>query len=116
MYYDRVQETTNTTGTGAFSLSGAVSGFRTFNSVVGLNVPVAYCIFGGSEWEVGIGSLSGLSTLSRDLILSSSNSDNIVSFSAGTKNIFCTFPGFVAQQIPSNNVKGTPAANLHFGV
>jgi hypothetical protein len=46
------------------------------------------------EWEVGIGTVTSGSpdTLSRDTIISSSNSDAAVTFSSGTKNVFCTLP------------------------
>ena len=33
-----------------------------------------------------------LDTLSRDTVISSSNSDSKVDFGAGTKNVFCTLP------------------------
>jgi hypothetical protein len=47
-----------------------------------------------NEWEVGIGTVTDAApdTLSRDTIISSSNSDAAVNFSAGTKNVFCTLP------------------------
>jgi hypothetical protein len=47
-----------------------------------------------NEWEVGIGTVTSGSpdTLSRDTIISSSNSDAAVTFSSGTKNVFCTLP------------------------
>jgi hypothetical protein len=46
------------------------------------------------EWEVGIGTVTSGApdTLSRDTIISSSNSDAAVNFSSGTKNVFCTLP------------------------
>jgi hypothetical protein len=47
----------------------------------------------GSEWENGIGTYtSSGSTLSRDTVLSSSNSGNLVNFSAGTKDVFINYP------------------------
>lgn len=89
---DRVQETTTTTGTGTLTLGGAVSGFQAF-SVVGDGNTTYYAIYGGSEWEVGIGTYTASgTTLSRDVILESSNSGSAVSFSAGTKNVFVTYP------------------------
>jgi hypothetical protein len=42
---------------------------------------------------VGLGTLSGdSSTLARTTVISSSNSDSAVNFSAGAKNVFCTLP------------------------
>ncbi len=92
-YFDRVKDTTTSTGTGNITLSGtAPTGFRTFASAVAINDPVNYCIEGGSEWEVGRGYLSASTTLVRDFVLASSNGGALVNFSAGTKNVFCTQP------------------------
>jgi len=91
---DRVQETTTTTGTGTVTLAGAVSGFQSFAAVGNANTTY-YTIAGQttSEFEIGIGTYttSG-TTLSRDTILTSSNSNLAVNFSAGTKNVFVTYP------------------------
>jgi len=89
---DRVQETTTTTGTGTVTLDGAVSGFQSF-SAIGNGNTCYYAIVGGTEWEVGLGTYtSSGTTLSRDTILESSNSGSAVNFSAGTKNVFVTYP------------------------
>jgi hypothetical protein len=90
---DRVKETTTTTGTSSFALGGAVTGFQTFSAGVGANNTTYYAIASGSDWEVGLGTLSsdGL-TLARTTILQSSNSDSIVTFGSGSKDIFCTYP------------------------
>src|SRR4051812_38844845 len=90
---DRVRETTSTTGTGNITLSGAVTAFETFSANFVVNGPsFNYCIQGQgtSEWEIGRGYLSGSTTLVRDLVYGSSNSDTLVSFSAGTKDVFCS--------------------------
>jgi hypothetical protein len=89
---DRVQESTTTTGTGTITLGGAVSGFQSF-SVIGNGNTTYYAIVGGTEWEVGLGTYtSSGTTLSRTTVLESSNSGNLVNFSAGTKNVFVTYP------------------------
>lgn len=91
---DRVQETTTTTGTGTITLAGAVTGFQSF-AAVGNGNTTFYSIAdqSGSQWEVGIGTYtSSGTTLSRDTVLSSSNSGSLVNFSAGTKNVFVTYP------------------------
>jgi hypothetical protein len=89
---DRVQETATTTGTGTFTLAGAVSGFQSF-SAIGDGNTTYYAIVLGSEWEVGLGTYtSSGTTLSRDTILESSNGGTAVNFSAGTKNVFVTYP------------------------
>jgi len=89
---DRVKETSTTTGTGTFTLAGAVSGFQSFAAIGNANTTY-YTIVGGTEWEVGLGTYtSSGTTLSRDTILASSNSNNAVNFSAGTKDVFCDYP------------------------
>lgn len=89
---DRVQETTTSTGTGTITLAGAVTGFQSF-SVIGNGNTTYYAIVGGSEWEVGLGTYtSSGTTLSRNTVLESSNGGTAVNFSAGIKNVFCTYP------------------------
>jgi hypothetical protein len=95
---DRVKETTTTTGTGTVTLLGAATGFQSFSAIGNAN-NTYYCIAGqtGSEWEVGIGTYtSSGTTLSRDTVLASSNSGSKVSFSAGTKDVFVTYPASYA--------------------
>jgi len=91
---DRVNETSTTTGTGTFTLAGAVTGFQSFSAIGNGNTTYyAIVLQGGSQWEVGIGTYtSSGTTLSRDTVLSSSNSGSLVNFSAGTKNVFCNYP------------------------
>jgi hypothetical protein len=92
---DRVKETTTTTGTGTLTLGGAVTGFETFGAGVGNSNTTYYAVTlpGSAEFEVGLGTLnSDSSTLARTTVISSSNSDNAVNFSSGTKTIFCTIP------------------------
>jgi len=105
---DRVKETTTTTGTGTITLGGAVTGFETFASGIGNSNTTYYCITlsGSAEFEVGLGTLNGdSSTLARTTVISSSNSDSAVNFSAGTKNVFCTLPASKAVvEDASNNV------------
>ena len=92
---DRVKVTSTTTGTGAMALGAAVTGFETFAQGIGNNNTTYYCIFnqGTTEFEVGLGTLDGTSAnLTRTTVISSSNSDSAVDFSAGTKDVFCTLP------------------------
>lgn len=94
-YADRVREGSSTTGTGAFSLSGAATaGFQAFVTAFADNVTFGYCITNGTtEWEVGFGYLTGSgSSLVRSTVATSSNSNALVNFSAGTKDVFCTEP------------------------
>ena len=92
---DRVKESSATTGTGTFTLGGAVSGFESFAAGIGGNNTTYYCIFetGTNNFEVGFGTLNaGASTLARTNVISSSNSDGLVNF-AGATEVFCTVPG-----------------------
>jgi hypothetical protein len=101
---DRVVETTSSTGTGTITLGGAVAGYQSF-SVIGNGNTTYYTISGGSEWEVGIGTYtSSGTTLSRDTVLESSNGGSLVNFSAGTKNVFVTYPAEKAVYKDANNV------------
>jgi len=93
---DRVKESSTTTVTGTFSLDGACQDFESFVAGVGTGNTTYYCIVnaGTGEFEVGIGTVTDATpdTLSRDSIISSSNSDAAVNFTAGTKDVFCTIP------------------------
>lgn len=103
---DRVRDTTTTTGTGTVTLSGtAPTGYQNFSSIGNGNTTY-YTINGGSEWEVGIGTYSSTGpTLARTTVLSSSNSGSLVNFSAGTKDVFVTYPaGKSVNYDASNNV------------
>ena len=108
---DRVKETSTTTGTGSFTLDGAVTSFETFSSAIGNTNTTYYAISlqGGAEFEVGLGTVSA-GALSRDTILSSSNSDALVNFSAGTKDVFCTLPASKAvYKDASDTIVGVPS-------
>jgi hypothetical protein len=110
---DRVQETTVTVGTVALVLTGAVSGFQSF-SAIGNGNTTYYAVVGGTEWEVGIGTYTLLgTTLSRDTILESSNGGAAVNFSAGTKNVFVTYPAEKGLYLDASGnaiALGTPAS------
>lgn len=89
--FDRIRETTTTTGTGNITLAGAVSQFRAFSAVFSVgDEQIPYAIAGqtGTEWEVGLGTYSAANTLRRDFVQASSNSGSAVNFSAGTKDVW----------------------------
>lgn len=88
--YDRIKETTTTTGTGNITLGGAVTNYRSFSSVVSSGATCNYVIENttAAEWECGIGTMSGTSTLVRTTVTASSNNNSAVNFSSGTKNIW----------------------------
>lgn len=91
---DRVRETTTTTGTGTVTLAGAVSGFRAFGDVLANADTTFYTIAHrtANEWEVGLGTWATGGTLARTTVISSSNGNAAVNFSAGTKDVFVTAP------------------------
>jgi hypothetical protein len=115
---DRVRETTSVVGTGAVNLLGYVGGYQAF-SVIGNGNTCYYGISDqvGLNWEVGIGTYSSSgNTLVRTTVLKSSNSNNLVSFTAGTKDVFVTYP---AETAVSGGGGGTyptvqPTLNLDF--
>lgn len=111
---DRVKETTTTTGTGTLTLAGAATGFQSF-SVIGNGNTTYYAISSssGSQWEVGIGTytLSG-TTLARTTILASSNSGSAVNLSAGTKDVFVTYPSLVSSASPVMMQADTVTQNM----
>ena len=105
---DRVKETTTTAGTGTVTLLGASTGFQSF-AVIGNGNTTYYTIAGQgtSEWEVGVGTYtSSGTTLARTTILASSNSGSAVNFSAGTKDVFVTYPAeySVTNNPPTQNI------------
>ena len=112
---DRVKETSTTTGLGTFTLDGAVTGFETFSSAIGNTSLTYYTLHtqNAAEFEVGIGTV-GAGTLARTTIISSSNSDAAVDFSAGTKDVFCTMPASKVAYIDNSgntiNAAGTGLA------
>ena len=115
---DRVKESSSTTGTGTFALAGIVQGFETFSAGIGNNNETYYAAYeaGTNNWEVGRGTLDGTSAnLARTEVLTSSNSDNLVIFTSGGLEIFCTLPASKAVYLDST---GTPvgAASNGFAV
>ena len=112
---DRVKQTSTSTGTGTINLSAsAETGFETFVAGIGDTNSTFYCIShdGTADFEVGIGTVTdaGTDTLSRTTIISSSNSDNLVNFTAGTKTVFCTYP---AKRAPSASMTATTYVTTH---
>src|SRR6056300_589480 len=111
---DRVKETSTTTGTGTFTLDGAVTGFETFSSAIGNTNTTYYAIVNtvNAEFEVGLGTV-GAGTLARTTIISSSNSDSAVDFAAGTKNVFVTLPASKSVILDSSgNIVANNGSNL----
>jgi len=110
---DRVKETTTTTGTGTVTLAGASTGFRSFADI-GTGNTTYYTIAGGTEWEVGLGTYTASgTTLSRDTVLSNSlGTTALISFSAGVKDVFCTYPSEKAILGDTSAVGSTGTGNV----
>jgi hypothetical protein len=101
---DRILETTTTTGTGTITLLGAVGSYRAFSSVILANGDMfPYVIAGGAEWETGIGTRLSATTFSR-VPTSSSNAGALVSFSAGTKEVWIDFTAAHITSLAANNL------------
>ena len=86
---DRVKETATSPGTGAVTLLGASLGFQSF-AVVGNGNTTYYTIAdqGGPNWEVGIGTYSTTGpTLTRTVVLASSNSGSLTDFKIGRAHV-----------------------------
>lgn len=89
---DRVLESSITTGVGAFALTGAVLGYRTFASVCAVADTLWYYIEGvdsfgkpSGEYEYGLGTYSAANTLTRTTVRGSSNGGAAVNFTTGAK-------------------------------
>lgn len=92
VHKDRVKETSTTTGTGTYTLAGAVTGFQSFSAIGNANT-CYYCATDGTDWEVGTGTYTSAgTTLARTAILASSNAGSAVNWAAGTRTIFCDLP------------------------
>ena len=107
---DRVLDSSTSTGTGAFVVSGTpAAGYQTFSAVMSVGDTCYYSIQGQttSEWEVGLATYSSANTLTRTTVYSSSNSGSAVTFSAGTKNVMLTM---AASRSPQLNASGNVTA------
>lgn len=102
---DRILETSTSTGTGAFTLSGAETGFKSFSSVCSVADTVHYTIQAGTfsaptgDWEVGYGTYSSANTLTRTTVLRSSNANAAVNFSSGSKSVWLGLDSALAQKL-----------------
>ena len=114
---DRVKETSTTTGTGTFNLDGAVTGFDTFVTGIANGNTTYYAIFhqGTTEWEVGLGTVTDATpdTLARTTVLTNSDGNTSqVTFSAGTKDVFCTLPASKAVYLDASGDPVGAIANV----
>jgi len=99
---DRVQQSGSANTTVSFTLSGTVLGFQTFSAAVTVGNTTYYAATDGLNWEVGIGTLTNSTTLTRTTILSSSNSNAAVSTFASPINIWIDYPSSIAAYASNN--------------
>ena len=115
---DRVKETSTTQGTGTLNLAGAATGFITFVAGIATGNTTYYTIFeqGTANFEVGLGTLSGSTTLQRDTVLSNSaGNTSKINFNSGgssTLDVFCTMPASKSVYLDST---GTPVGAASAG-
>ena len=91
--------------------------FEAFSSVGDGNTTYYACT-DGTDFEVGIGTYTASgTTLARTTILQSSNSDNAVSWGAGTRTLFCTLPAEKMIFNDANNaIQGFTDNSLAFAI
>lgn len=95
---DRVCETSTTTGSGSYTLAGAVTGFRAFSAVCA-NGDTVRCFVESvdvnavpnGDWEIGTYTWGTGGTLARTSVEASSNAGAAVNWAAGTRRIGLTF-------------------------
>jgi hypothetical protein len=90
--YDRIKETTYTIGTGNFALSGVVQGFSSFSSVYSNSGELFYAVTDGTNYEIGSGLYLSPSNQVKRFPTRSTNSNNLVNFPEGLKEIYVNYP------------------------
>lgn len=95
---DFVKETSTTTGTGSYTLAGAVAGFQGIVAGIGSGNQSLFAATDGTDWEIFYGTVSG-TTLSRDIVEASSNAGAAVNWGAGTKEIYITPTSSISQMM-----------------
>ena len=100
---DRIKEKSYSTGAGNFELFGAIAGFSSFNSVYSYGDSLFYAITDGSNYEIGSGIFQSGITYNEIVRFPfrSSNNNSIVSFPAGQKEVYVTYPATHAVYIGS---------------
>lgn len=93
---DRVREITYVTSNAPIDLNGTggTTFYSTFYPLASIGSQVYYCIqnISTGEWEIGVGTLTTSSTITRDAVIRSSNHDTLVNFAAGPKEVFSCMP------------------------
>lgn len=128
---DRVKQSSITSGSGTITLADTFGGFQSFANGIGEGNTTYYTIENRSDYEIGVGTYNG-GTLSRDLILDSSNNNQRINLE-GASIVFCTYPaqyafflneeGYASGQMPhysgiafpDGSIQRSSAANLLSG-
>lgn len=108
LYYDLVEESTSSGGTGTFARAGASSGHQDWESTIGVGNWGYYMARGSTfaEWEIGQGTV-GSGTLTRTVVLHSSNGGSAVNFTGSV--------AFLRNVLPSDAINGfSPIADPSF--
>ena len=108
---ERIYETSITTGTGTYTLDGAVTDYQPV-STIGANNYGPFFVTndpGGTGWEAIIGQyLAGPARLVRTHVMASSNAGAAVDWAAGTRKIRCGWPAWLA--LPRRTTKSVAGA------
>lgn len=111
---DRILESTTTTGTGALTLDGAITGFRSFSAVCAVGDTVPYFIEAidslgqpTGDYEYGVATYSAADELTRTKVDGSSNAGAVVNFAAGSKNV--GIPAMASSLVPTGAIFDFPA-------
>ena len=100
---DRVQQQGTANTTVSFTLTSLVTGFQSFAVIGNGNTTYYSATDASGNFEVGIGTYSTTGpTLTRNTILSSSNSNTAVTF-VGTVNVFVTYPSSKSVNLDSSS-------------
>ena len=91
---DRVKQLTATTGTGTYTLTSTPTGYQDFDVGIGTGNTCYYVAIAGNDWEVGVGTVtvSGATIQVARSVFKSTNSDSVVSWGVGNKEIFVVSP------------------------
>ena len=115
---DRIQQTSTTTGSADFTLSGHLAGFRSFSAGIGSSNTCYYGATDGSAFEIGLGTLNtACNILARTTVFDSSHTSastiHKVDFVAGSKDVFVTYAADKAVQLDADgNLSLDDTANI----
>lgn len=111
-YYDCRRSVTTSTGTGDLTLTAGTGPFTEIDEADFGTDTFTYRIAGTTQWEVGRGHLDTGNVLVRDHVLDSSSATigptGQINFTAGEKEVICTFTSETADGLSEINSFGVP--------